>query len=364
MAIKLGNRQKHRSQKTPKRHRKLGAAPGTVTYLGNREGSPSKIDCVSYDEDNFEKITIASPEDLLKQPKQGRTQWINVVGVSDEQLMSRLGTVSELNSLVVEDIVNTEQRPKIDEYENYIFGVFKMLYLNGEQQIVKEHVALVLTANRVYVYQEIDADVFDRVRQRIEDKSGRIRSRGADYLFFALLDALVDHYFTILEQTEERLDQLEDEIYAMPTQQTPFRIQQLRKEIINLRAWVGPVKELLGRLIQSESGLISKDTRVFLRDVLDHAIEINETLHIQREMAFSLMEMYMSSVSNRMNEVMKVLTIMASIFIPLTFIAGIYGMNFQYMPELGWKYGYFLVLALMVAIFLAMMVYFKRKRWF
>lgn len=364
MSKKTGNRQKTRSQRTRKRHRKLGAAPGTVTYLGNREGSPSKIECVSYDENAYEKCAIAVPEDLEKQPASGQTQWINVVGVSDEQLMSRLGTVSDLNSLVVEDIVNTEQRPKVDEYEKYIFGVFKMLYLNAEQQIVREHVALVLTPNRVYVYQEIEADVFDRVRQRIIDKSGRIRSRGADYLFFALLDALVDHYFMILEQTEERLDQLEDEIYARPTHHTAYKIQQLRKEIINLRAWMGPVKELLGRLIQSESTLITKDTQAFLRDVLDHSTEINETLHIQREMAFSLMEMYMSSVSNRMNEVMKVLTIMASIFIPLTFIAGIYGMNFQNMPELQWQYGYFMVLGLMVFIFVGMIFYFRRKHWF
>ncbi len=364
MSKKTGNRQKNKPPKVGKRHRKLGTAPGTVTYLGNREGSPSKIECITYDENDFEKRVIATPEELLKQPGAGQTQWINVVGVSDEQLMSRLGVVSDLNTLVVEDIVNTEQRPKVDEYDKYIFGVFKMLYLNAEQQIVKEHVALVLTPNRVYVYQEIEADVFDRVRQRILEKSGRIRSRGADYLFFALLDALVDHYFMILEQTEERLDQLDNEIYTEPTQHTAYKIQQLRKEIINLRAWMGPVKELLGRLIQSESTLITKDTQVFLRDVLDHAVEINETLHIQREMAFSLMEMYMSSVSNRMNEVMKVLTIMASIFIPLTFIAGIYGMNFSNMPELQWKYGYFLVLALMIAIFMIMVVYFKRKGWF
>ncbi|HSR60055.1 MAG TPA: magnesium/cobalt transporter CorA [Robiginitalea sp.] len=364
MSKKSGTRQKAKSQKARKRHRKLGTAPGTVTYMGNREGTPSSIECITYDENTFERVTISTPEDLEKPASSGLTQWINVVGVSDEQLMSRLGAVSQLNNLVVEDIVNTEQRPKIDEYDHYIFGVFKMLYLNADLQIVKEHVALVLTADRVYVYQEIEADVFDRVRQRIVEKSGRIRSRGADYLFFALLDALVDHYFTILEQTEERLDHIDEEIYAQPTHHTAYRIQQLRKEIINLRAWMGPVKELIGRLIQSESNLISKDTRIFLRDVLDHSLEINETLHIQREMAFSLMEMYMSSMSNRMNEVMKVLTIMASIFIPLTFIAGIYGMNFSYMPELQWKYGYFLVLALMLSIFVILIFYFKRKRWF
>ena len=298
---------------------------------------------------------------MKKSSPQGTTQWINVVGLSDEQQMSRLGSFIGLSNLVVEDIVNTEQRPKMDEY---IFGVFKMLYMNADQEIVREHVALVLTENRVYVFQEIEADVFDRVRHRLESKSGRIRSRGADYLFFALLDAIVDHYFVVLDHTEERLEQLENEIYSEPTHHLAYNIQQLRKEIINLRSWMAPVRELVGRLINTESSLISKDTQIFLRDAQDHANEINETLHIQREMAFSLMEMYMSSVSNRMNEVMKVLTIMASIFIPLTFIAGIYGMNFDYMPELQWKYGYFLGLGLMMAIFLSLVFYFKKKRWF
>jgi len=364
MSKKTGLRHLTKPFKGGGRHRKVGSAPGTITYLGSREGSPSSIECITYDETHFEKVLVQTPEELDALTAPAATQWINIIGVSDEQLMSRLGAVSGLNSLVVEDIVNTEKRPKVDEYEDYIFGIFKMLYLNGDQQIVREHVALVLTANRVYVYQEIEADVFDKVRQRIVEKSGRIRSRGADYLFFALLDALVDHYFIVLEQTEERLDLLEDEIYREPVHLTAYKIQQLRKEIINLRAWMAPVKELVGRLILSESPLITKDTKVFLRDVLDHANEINETLHIQREMAFSLMEMYMSSVSNRMNEVMKVLTIMASIFIPLTFIAGIYGMNFNYMPELQWEYGYFLVLGLMLVIFLALVVYFRRKRWF
>ena len=364
MSRKIGFRHKSKTSKDRRRHRKIGTAPGTVTYLGSREGGASSIECITYNESHFEKVAVQQPEDLDKLVDPGSTQWINIIGVSDEQFMSRLGAVSHLNNLVVEDIVNTENRPKVDEYEDYIFGIFKMLYLNGDQQIVREHVALVLTANRVYVYQEIEADVFDRVRQRIVEKSGRIRSRGADYLFFALLDALVDHYFIVLDHTEERLEQLENEIYSDPTNHLAYQIQQLRKEIINLRSWMGPVRELIGRLIQTESPLISKDTKVFLRDALDHSIEINESLHIQREMAFSLMEMYMSSVSNRMNEVMKVLTIMASIFIPLTFIAGVYGMNFSNMPELRWKYGYFLVLALMMCIFIALVIYFKRKRWF
>jgi magnesium transporter len=286
------------------------------------------------------------------------------VGLSDEALMANIGVVTGLSNLVVEDIVNTDQRPKIDEFENYIFGVFKMLYLDDNQHIVKEHIALILNKNQVYVYQEIQADVFERVRKRIAEKSGRIRSRSADYLFFALLDAIIDSYFTVLDHTEQNLDYLEEEIYNNPTHQTAFKIQQIRKEILNLRSWMGPVREILGRLIQSDSALISNDTKVYLRDALDHAQEVHETLQIQRELAFSLMEMYMSSMSNRMNEVMKVLTIMASIFIPLTFIAGVYGMNFKNMPELEWEYGYFLALGVMVLVFISLLLYFRKKKWF
>ena len=362
MARKLPNRLGIRIPRPRQRARKIGKAPGTITYLGERSGSDSRLERTLYNAEEVTKETIETTAPL-KDPPRGFTEWINVIGLSDETLMSELGEISGLNSLVVEDIVNTDQRPKIDEYEDYIFGVFKMLYLGPDQKIIKEHIAMVLTAHRVYVFQEIDADVFDGVRHRIETRSGRIRDRGADYLFFALLDALVDNYFLVLEFLEDKLDALEDEVYISPSSDTPYKIQHLRKEIMSIRAWMGPVRELIARLIESDTSLISKDTRLFLRDALDHANEISETLQIQREMAFSLMDMYMSSVSNRMNEVMKVLTIMASIFIPLTFIAGIYGMNFEHMPELKWRYGYYAVWGVMGLIFLSLIVYFRRKKW-
>ncbi|MBC2840590.1 magnesium/cobalt transporter CorA [Robiginitalea sp. SC105] len=362
MARKIPTRIGLKNRKSKQRRRKIGKAPGTITYLGERSGGVSSIELLTYNQEEYRKEQLTRPE-MLENIPTSTTELVNVVGLSDEALMTRLGELANLNALTVEDIVNTDQRPKVDEYEAYIFGVFKMLYLSEDRRIIKEHVALVLQEKRVFVFQEIAEDVFDGVRQRIEAHSGRIRSRGADYLFFALLDALVDNYFLVLEVTEEKLDALEDEIYLKPNSHTAFKIQQLRKEIISLRGWMAPVRDLIARLIESDSPLITKDTRLFLRDALDHANEIHETLQLQREMAFSLMDMYMSSVSNRMNEVMKVLTIMASIFIPLTFIAGIYGMNFEYMPELKWKYGYFGVWGLMGVIFIALILYFRRKGW-
>ena len=351
------------SHKPVKRDSKLGKAPGTVTYLGRRAGGKSHLESLTYDPADLRKAVVTDIPALAAPPGEGQTQWVNIVGLSDEAIMGELGQAIGLNTLVVEDIVNTQQRPKMDEYEDHLFLVLKMLYPDGKGNIVGEHVALVLKERQVFVFQEVEADVFDGVRSRIEGHSGRIRSRGADYLLFARVDALIDHYFLVLDTIQAHIDELETEVYTRPKTESALKIQQLRKDVIMLRGWIAPARELVSRLIETESPLISKDTRVFLRDVLDHANEIQETLHIQRELAFSIMELYMGNVSNKMNEVMKVLTIMASIFIPLTFLAGIYGMNFKYMPELEWEYGYFLVLGVMFLLMVAMLLYFKKKDW-
>ncbi|MDG1572953.1 magnesium/cobalt transporter CorA [Robiginitalea sp. M366] len=363
MARKLPPLPKVRKVLPSRRRKKIGKAPGTITYLGSREGLVTRIERIVYNETRYEEALIEDPTVLGRPNGEAHTEWINVIGLSDEALMDQVGRSIGLNNLTVEDILNTEQRPKVDEYENYTFGVFKMLYLSADSKIVKEHLALVLTENQVFLFQEVETDVFDGVRKRLEEKSGRIRSRQADYLFFALLDAIVDNYFLVLEFTERQIDELEQEVFGKPTQDTAYRIQMLRKEIITIRGWMAPVKELVNRQVNTESALIRQDTRLFFKDILDHTQEINDSLQIQREMALSLMEMYMSSVSNRMNEVMKVLTIMASIFIPLSFIAGVYGMNFKNMPELEWEYGYYGILGLMGLIFLGLILYFRRKRW-
>lgn len=352
-----------RKKKVSRVQGKLGSAPGTVNYLGTKEKSDSVVYVTNYNADELDAKEVGSLEEILKYRKEEKTSWINVIGITDEQFIEELGKGFALNNLILEDAVNTDQRPKIDEYEGYIFGVFKMLYLNENDEIVPEHMAMVLMENTVLVFQEVKEDVFDGVRNRITAKSGRIRTRGADYLFFALLDAIIDNYFLVLEQINHRIELLEDEVYANPKPIVAQHIQQLKKEVLKIRRWIFPVKELVSRLIDSESPLIKNDTKLFLRDALDHSLEINENLQIYREMSMSLMEMYMSNMSNKMNEVMKVLTIMASIFIPLTFIAGIYGMNFEHMPELHYEYGYYVVWAVMILLFMGMLIYFKRKDW-
>ncbi len=346
-----------------KRHLKIGKAPGTITYLGHREGAVSTIRVLEYNSDNLD---VRSPDDvgeIVLQKDAATNSWINVVGISDEKFIENLGKAFRLNPLVLEDIVNTRQRPKIDEYEDYIFAVFKMLYLDDQNKLVGEHIAIVLLEKSVLVFQELEEDVFEGLRDRIKTKTGRVRNNGADYLFFALIDAIIDNYFVVLESLSERIEILEAEVYDRPSPETAHRIQNLKKDVLRIRRWIFPVREIVSRLIDTENMLVKHDTKLFLRDALDHSIEINESLQIYREMSMSLMEMYMSNVSNKMNEVMKVLTIMASIFIPLTFLAGIYGMNFDNMPELHWDYSYYVLLGIMGVLFVVMLLVFKKKRW-
>ncbi|MBC7000020.1 magnesium/cobalt transporter CorA [Cytophaga sp. FL35] len=355
---------KLKPRKQSKFERKMGKAPGTITYMGKREGSQSVVNIMEYNHDELNTSNPSDIDSIVAHRDPPLTSWVDIIGLSDEHFIELVGKRFGLNSLVMEDIVDTTQRPKIDEYDDYLFGVFKMLYIDDEtNEIVYEHVALVLLENCVLVFQELEDDVFSGVRNRVKNQSGRIRTRGADYLFFALLDAIVDNYFVVLEYLNHRIETLDELVYQNPTQEIVQDIQDLKKQVLKVRRWISPVRELVGRLIDSENLLITKDTKVFLRDILDHSLEINESLQIYREMSMSLMEMYMSNMSNKMNEVMKVLTIMASIFIPLTFIAGIYGMNFDHMPELHWEHGYVMVWIIMIVLFIGMMVYFKRKNW-
>lgn len=355
---------KFKSKKVSLLQNKRGKAPGTITYMGDREKERSTVKIIEYNADIEQEFTPKSVAEIDKHTTPDTITWIDVAGLTDEAFIAKLGKEFGLNPLILEDTLNIGQRPKIDEYDRYIFGIFKMLYLDENNELVMEHLGLVLLDDSVMVFQEEPLhDVFDGVRERIRAKTGRIRYSGADYLFFALLDSVIDNYFVVLENINFNIETLEEEVYDNPTPETARKIQQLKKDVLKVRRLIYPVKELVSRLIDTENPLITKDTKLFLRDALDHSVEINETLQIYREMSMSLMEMYMSNISNKMNEVMKVLTIMASIFIPLTFIAGVYGMNFDHMPELHWEYGYYAVWGVMILLFVGMLIYFKRKDW-
>jgi magnesium transporter len=338
--------------------------PGTVTYVGKKESSETKLEVIDYNKDNYEKFTSSSPEDAFKFEAADRITWFNIDGLSNTEEIEKLGKYYDLHPLIIEDIVNTTQRPKIDEYEDYLFIVAKMLYYQ-DGRLVNEHISFVLGKDYVLSFQEADGDVFDGVRGRLEKAYGRIRTNGSDYLVFALLDAIVDHYFLVVDELSEKVENLEEQLFeSQPSDDITYEIQELKRSILRVRRAVFPLKEVISRFQNLENDLIKIRTKNYINDLHDHILQVSENIDLYREMAWGLMDMYMTTISNKMNEVMKVLTIMASIFIPLTFIAGIYGMNFEYIPELQWKYSYFVLWGIMITIFILMIYYFKRKNWF
>lgn len=266
--------------------------------------------------------------------------------------------------MVLEDIVNTTQRPKIDEYENYIFIVLKMLYYNKDENIVIEQVSFVLGENYVLTFQESEGDVFGSIRDRLRLNRGRIRGMKSDYLLYALIDAVVDNYFTIIETLGNKIEDLETDLFTGTVREDiNIEVQQLKREILKVRRAIFPLREIINRIEKGDYPFIFKRTITYFRDIYDHLVQVTENLDIYREMIWSLMDMYMTTISNKMNEVMKLLTIIATIFIPLTFIAGIYGMNFENIPELHYKYSYYILWGIMIMIFLGMIYYFKKKKW-
>lgn len=290
--------------------------------------------------------------------------WINIDGIHDVDIIERIGKNYGIHPLLLEDIVNTEQRPKIEDFEDYLFLILKMLSLDEEDREIKiEQVSLVIGPNYVLSFQEREGDVFDPLRDRIRRAKGRIRKMGADYLAYALLDAIVDGYFLILERIGDKIEGLEEDLISHPDTKILQAIHYLKREMIFLRRSVWPLREVISGMSRKESTLIKESTEIFLRDVYDHTIQVIDTIETYRDMVSGMLDTYLSSISNRMNEVMKVLTIFAAIFIPLTFVAGIYGMNFAFMPELGLKWGYFAALAVMASMAITMLIYFRRKKW-
>ncbi len=355
-----------RKQQIPKIEPKRASnlSPGTVKYTGEKSITKTQLDIIDYSIDHYERFETHNIKDAFNYEDSSHITWINVNGLSNTDDIITLGNHFELHKLIQEDIVTTNQRPKIDEYDNYLFIVFKMLHYDESEQLINEHVSMVMGKGYVVMFQEAEGDVFNDLRERLEHGKGRIRGAGADYLMFAILDAVVDNYFTVVEFLSNKLEVLEDKLFDDKEDPNIIEeIQDLKKEILKIRKAVVPLREVVNRLEKMESSLIEERTNKYIRDLYDHIIQVSESVEIYREMIWGLMDMYMTTISNKMNEVMKVLTIMASIFIPLTFLAGIYGMNFSNMPELQYHYGYYYLLGAMALVFIAMIWYFKRKKW-
>ncbi len=341
----------------------IGQIPGSMIYTGEKQDQKLFIESFDFNKDKLVEKELLNVEECFSF-EEGTITWININGLNHVKAIERIGEHYELHPLALEDIVNISQRPKIDEYDDYLFVVLKMLYYDAHDSIVSEQVSFVLGPEYVLSFQEAEGDVFDSVRERIRHAKGRVRSMGADYLLYVLIDAIVDHYFSVIEILGEKIEAFENTIFSGNVDEgLSQNIQNLKREILRVRRAIFPLREIISRIEKGDNVLIDRKTITYYRDVYDHLNQVSENIDIYREMIWSLMDMYMTSISNKMNEVMKVLTIMASIFIPLTFIAGIYGMNFEYIPELHYRYSYFILWGVMILMFVAMLIYFKRKKW-
>lgn len=348
-------------KKSPK---KPGTAPGTLVHVGEKKIEKARISIIDYDEQNLEEKEVKAIEECFPFKDKPTITWVNIDGLHDVEMIGKIGKHFDVHPLVLESIVNTGQRPKMEDFDNHIFIVLKMLYYDDKiDDIVEEQFSLILGSNFVITFQERIGDVFNPVRERIR-KTPRVRMLHSDYLAYALVDAVVDGYFAILEKLGDRIEELEEELLAHPTPEALQTIYHLKRKLISLRRSVWPLREVIARLERGDSDLIHVTTAMYFRDVYDHTIQVIDTVESFRDMVSGMMDTYLSSLSNRMNEVMKVLTLIATIFIPLTFIAGIYGMNFGHMPELQWSWSYplgFWLIIVVIAGFLIVM--FKRRRW-
>jgi len=344
--------------------KEVGLPPGSLVHVGERKMETPVISLIEYGPEKFEELSDLNVEQVRSCRDSRPVSWVNLSGIHDTQLLADLGEAFGLHALALEDILNTQHRPKIEIFDGLVLIIVKMLHFEEQTATIgSEQVSLVLGPNFVLSFQEREGDVFDGLRERLERSSGRIRQRGTDYLAYALLDSVVDSYFHLLENFGDCLAEVEEDLLRRPDQQVLGLVHHFKQQLTLLRKAVWPLRDVVGEFHKGELEQVNPDTQMFLRDLYDHTIQAMDTVELFRETVSGLQDLYLSVVSNRMNEIMKVLTIMASIFIPLTFIAGIYGMNFEYMPELRWRWGYFAVWGLMLVCGVAMLIYFKTRKW-
>jgi magnesium transporter len=350
--------------------KKLGLKPGSVVYVGKERTEVVHIDIIDYTESEHAEKRVASAEECFSYRDSATLSWINVDGIHNPEMVEKLGKHFGMHSLVLEDIVNTGQRPKMEEAEDHIFIVMKMLYEDKDNGELKaEQVSVVFGHNWVITFQETGEDVFDLVRQRIRKTVPRVRFMTADYLAYALVDAVVDHYFIALEQLGEDVETLDNAVSDNPKPEHLDQIRDLKKQLIFMRKAVWPLREVVGGIERTESKLIKESTGPYLRDLYEHTIQVIDTVETFRDMVSGLLDLYHTGISNRMNEIMKVLTIFAAIFIPLGFLAGVYGMNFDTgtspynLPELGFQFGYPMFWGAVVLVAGGLLLFFRRKKW-
>ena len=341
-----------------------GLAPGTLIHVGSRKVDETRLTLMHYTEERFEEREIDGVDQCPAAAEAAGVCWLNIDGLHDVGLIERIGKRFGLHHLTLEDILNTGQRPKLEAYENYLYLVLKMVRHDEESNaLLVEQVSIIFGPDFVLSFQEAPGDVFGEVRQRVRTKDSRLRGHKAGFMAYALMDAIVDAYFLVIERLNDAAEMLEDSVLEEPGRETLQRIQRLRMANITLRKAVMPLRDVIGAMQRLTTPLLPARLGPYLADVYDHAVQTMDSVEALRDMISSLRDTYLSAVSNRMNDIMKVLTIIATIFIPITFVAGVYGMNFKEMPELGWPYGYYAALGVMVAVALTMLAYFWKKEW-
>jgi magnesium transporter len=347
-----------------KRSRKTGLPPGSLVHIGLEREEEPRITILDYDETHVEEREIQSVDELAPYVGKPSVTWIDVVGIHEPKIIEQIGCQFHIHPLLMEDIMNTTQRPKIDDLGKYICMILKLITFDEKSMELRiEQLSLVFSNDFVLSFQESESGIFKPLRDRIRNSLGRIRRMGTDYLAYTLMDAVVDHYFVVMEKMGEKIDDLENEVVANPKRETLRGVQQLRDEILLVRRSIWPLREVISLLERAESPLIDKTSAIYFRDIYEHTIQVMDTVDTYRDILSGMFDIYLSSISNRLNEVMKVLTIIATLFMPLTFLAGVYGMNFEHMPELKWQYGYFMLWGVMIVIALGMLVYFRKRKW-
>jgi len=351
--------------RSKQRSKKTGLPPGTLIHIGDKLAETTSLTVLDYDEYRAEEKENAQVADCRIFKDQPTVTWIQMVGLHDTRVLEELGTAFGLHSLTQEDILNTDQRPKMEDFGEYIYIVLKTFYSAEDQRddITSEQISIILGSGYVISFQERESDLFKSLRERIKTGKGRLRKYGADYLAYTLIDTIVDHYFGLLEALGDKIGLTEESLIKTPSTETLHNIQHLKREMLFLRKSVWPLRETINSLERAESPLIQKASGLYFKDIYDHTIQVIDTIETYRDMLSGMLDIYLSSISNRMNEIMKVLTIIATIFMPLTFLAGVYGMNFKYMPELEWPWGYFMIWAIMIVITVLMLFYFRKKKW-
>ena len=343
---------------------KTGFPPGTLVHIGERKTERTRIRIMDFDMNQAREQELTHIEESFPFKDKPSVTWINIDGLHEVNLIEKIGQHFDVHSLTLEDIVHTGTRPKIEDFEDFIFIVFKMLYYDKDtEDLSDEQFSLLLGPNFILSFQEKEGTVFNPLRDRIRNSKSRIRRKGPDYLAYALIDTVVDNYFIILESLGDKIESLDEELFTSMSKETFHSINDMKRKLIALRKAVSPLRELINTIQKKEFSLIEENNLIFFRDIYDHVVQIQENIDINRELVSGLHDIFLTNVNTKMNEIMKTLTITATIFIPLTFIAGIYGMNFKYMPELEWRWGYFGIWTIIIGIVGIMFYYFKRKDW-